>query len=88
MANAAKVNPRLAYEKFLEGAVQMRRPHWLARALETPAFVKLEPDFENMSTPELTKAIKDLELKVALDEEVRLAKATKTLAQREIRAGR
>ena len=86
--SAPRPSVRLAYERFMANAKPMRGYHWLAKALETPAFVELEPDFENMSPTELTKAIKDLELKVALDDEVRLAKATKTLAQREIKAGR
>lgn len=83
--SAPKVSPKLAYEKFLAGARPMRGYHWLAEALAIPP-AEVEPDYENMSVSELTKAIEELELKVALDDEARLAKATRMLAQKEIRA--
>ena len=62
----------------------MRRPHWSAEPLDIPA-VEIFPNYEGMSLTELTKAMQELELEVALDDEVRLAQATKALARMLVR---
>ena len=56
MPNAPKLNPKLAYEKFLGEAMPMRR--WI----DAPEFVLQEetwPNFEGMSIAEIDKWMVD-----------------------------